>query len=141
MYKYKKLAIRFITLLFIIFSLIELIYYLFTSFNTFGLIYIISSLLIIFLLVPLMYNYNKYYSVPRISKLIIVIILGIFTSFILKGIVLNSISYIDASNIYSNKIFVIKNILKPIIYALLIIFTAFEFKSDTVINKRIYKKK
>ena len=60
----------------------------------------IGTKLIIFLLVPCAYNYKKYYSPARISKLIIIILLGIFASFVLDKITIK----IDSSSEYINKI-------------------------------------
>ena len=139
MFKYKKYALYTLTILFIIFSLIELIIYLTVKSTIFGLIYLFSNLLIIFLLVPCAYNYKKYYNPARISKFIIIILLGIFNSFFLGSIVLNGVNYTDSSIDYMNKIFVIKNILKVIIYAILTIITIFEFKIEKVIKKSIGK--
>ena len=139
MFKYKKYALYTLTILFIIFSLIELIIYLTVKSTIFGLIYLFINLLIIFLLVPCAYNYKKYYNPARISKFIIIILLGIFNSFFLGSIVLNGVNYTDSSIDYMNKIFVIKNILKVIIYAILTIITIFEFKIEKVIKKSIGK--
>ena len=140
MYKYKKIAINFITTIYILLSLLEVILYLFAKNNLFGLIYIIINIFIIFLLVPISYNYNKYFSSARLSKLIITFLLIIFTSFILQIIVLKNMGYIDASNLYIKKIFVIKNILKPIIDFIILIFILLEFKLDKLLmkNKKRY---
>lgn len=135
MYKYKKIAINFITTIYILLSLLEVILYLFAKNNLFGLIYIIINIFIIFLLVPISYNYNKYFSSARLSKLIITFLLIIFTSFILQIIVLKNMGYIDASNLYIKKIFVIKNILKPIIDFIILIFILLEFKLDKLLMK------
>ena len=134
MYKYKKNIIRILTCIYVILSIIEFIKYFFVNSNLFGLIYLIINLFIIFLLVTVAYNYNRYYSIPRISKLIITVILGIFSSYILKIVIINNMNYTDASIIYNNKIFITKNILKVIVYFLLTIFTIFEFKLDKLIK-------
>ena len=140
MYKYKKLAIGCITCIFILLTIIEIIIYMFSKNNLFGIYYIISSLFVIFLLVPVTHNYNKYFSSARLSKLIIVFLLIIFNSFILNMIVLKSMSYVDASNLYLNKIFVIKNVLKPIIDFGILIFILLEFKLDKLLMKNIKNK-
>ncbi|MDD6272572.1 MAG: hypothetical protein PUA90_03520 [bacterium] len=134
MYKYKKNIIRILTCIYVILSIIEFIKYFFVNSNLFGLIYLIINIFIIFLLVTVAYNYNRYYSIPRISKLIMAIVLGIFSSYILKDITINNMNYTDASIIYNNKIFITKNILKVIVYFLLTIFTIFEFKLDKLIK-------
>ena len=135
MYKYKKITINFITTIYILLSILEVIIYLFAKNNLFGLIYIIINLFIIFLLVPISYNYNKYFSSARLSKLIITFLLIIFASFILQIIVLKNMGYVDSSNLYIKKIFVIKNILKPIIDFIILIFILLEFKLDKLLMK------
>ena len=94
----------------------------------------IINFIIIFLMVPVAINYKKYYSPQRISKLIIILILMLINSYILGPIVLNSMSYIDSSSEYINSVFVIKNILKGIIFGLLLVFTTFEFKLQKLIQ-------
>jgi hypothetical protein len=141
MYKYKKISINFLTFAYIVLTIIELIKFLTASNNIYGVIYLCINLVIIFLLVPVCYNYKKYYSGVRLSKLIIIILLGIFSSYILGSIVLNNLNYIDGSKDYMKSIFVIKNILKGIIYGLLFIFTLLEFKLDKLLIKNINKDK
>lgn len=140
MYKYKKYTIKLLTLIYIILSIIEIVKYCLVDSCLYGLIYLLITLLIIFLLVPVSYNYNKYYSVARISKLIMIILIGIFNSYILNIIVINNMSYIDASVLYNKDIFVIKNILKGIIYFILVVFTAFEFKLDKILCNKLSNK-
>ena len=62
MYKYKKMTIKLIALLYIVITIIETVKYLFSDSNIFGLIYLLISSFIIFLLVPTSHNYNIYYS-------------------------------------------------------------------------------
>jgi len=133
MYKYKKLSINILTAIYIILFIVELIKYFMTDSNLYGVFYLLINLFIIFLLVPVVYNYKKYYSSARISKLIIILILGIFSNYILKYVVLNTMNYVDASNEYIASIKIIKNVLKSIIYGLLLIFTLLEFKLDKVL--------
>ena len=135
MYKYKKLAINIITVIYILLTIIEVLIYMFSKNNLFGLVYIICNLFLIFLLVPISYNYNKYFSTARLSKLIIVFLLIIFNSFILKSIVINSMGYVDGSKLYIDKIFVIKNVLKPIIDFVILLFILLEFKLDKLLMK------
>lgn len=139
MHKYKKYIIYFLTIIYIILTVIELIKYLIIDSNIFGLLYLLISLFIIFLLIPICYNYKKYYSPARISKLIIIILVGFFNSYILNIIVLNGMAFLDSSKEFIESIFIIKNILKIIIYSLLIIFTFFEFKLDKLLIKGINK--
>lgn len=137
MYKKKKLLLNIVNILFLVFSLMELIKY-FKIDNTFyGVIYLLINLVILFLLLPVTYNYKRHYSKARISKIILIIIIGLFNSFILNLIILNNMSYIDSSKEYMKSIFIFKNILKPILYGLLGLFLILETK----INKRIKKSK
>ena len=135
MYKKKKLLLNFINILFLIFSLIELIKY-FKIDNTLdGGRYLLINLVIIFLLLPVTFNYKRHYSTARISKIILIIIIGIFNSFILNLIVLKSMNYTDGSNDYIKSIFIFKNILKPILYLLLSGFLILESKSQYKLKK------
>lgn len=142
-YRYKKIIIATSMLLIIFLTLIEFIKYFSVESNLFGLNYMIINFIIIFLIVPVVYNYNRYYSPQRISKLIIIIVLGLFNSYILQLIVLNTMTYTDYSQEYINSIFWTKNVLKGIIYFVLIAFTIFEFKLEEMLikSKKISKKK
>lgn len=139
-FKIKKSTITLLTLNYIVLTIIEFIKYFCIDSNLFGLNYMIISLIIIFLLVPVCINYSKYYSPQRISKLIIIIILMVINSYALGPIILNSMSYIDSSNQYIESIFIIKNILKGIILCFLTIFTIFEFKLQKLIQNSKNKK-
>ena len=135
MYKIKKLILYILTLVFLILSGIELFKYFYVDTTLYGVIYLLVNLIILFFLIPVTYNYKRNFSNARISKLIIILIIGIFNSYILDKIVINNMSYVDSSAIYLNSIFVCKNILKGIVYGSLIVFTFFEAK----LNKRISK--
>ena len=136
MFKYKKLTIYTCTIMFVVFSFIELIKYLFCDNTLFGVYYLLVNLVIIFLLVPTAYNYKKYYSAARISKIILIIILGIINSFILEHIVIASMGYMDSTDDYIKSIFIYKNIFKGIIYLLLGILCYFEFGNEKVIDNK-----
>lgn len=137
MYKVKKTILYVLTLFFMILSLIELIKYFKVDTTLYGVLYLSINLIILFLLIPVTYNYKRNYSPARISKLILIIAIGIFNSFILNKIVLNNMNYVDSSILYISSIKVIKNILKGIFYGLLGIFTFFEAKMDKKISKMI----
>lgn len=134
MFKYKKTALIICTLLFLILSFIELIKYLFIDTNIYGLIYLINNLLIIFLLIPTTYNYKRRFSKIRISKFIMIILFGILNSFVLEHIVLSNYDVIDSSKKYIESIFFIKNILKSIIYVVLLFITILEFKGKVLVK-------
>jgi Na+/proline symporter len=139
LYILKKKILIITTLSFILLTLIEYIKYFFSANNIFGLIYLVLNIFIIFLIIPITKNYNKYYSGQRISKLIMIIVIGLFSSFILNKMVFNMLSYKDASQEYINSIFIIKNILKTIIYILLSIFTYHEFTLQQLIQNEQLK--
>lgn len=141
MYKVKKSILYLLTLSFMILSLIELIKYFKVDTTLYGVIYLSINLIILFLLIPVTYNYKRNYSSARISKLILIIIIGIFNSYILNKMVLGNMNYIDASILYISSIKIVKNILKGIVYVSLIIFTFLEAKLDKKISKMINKVK
>lgn len=141
MYKYKKLTLNIITVLYILFFLIEVVKYFIIDSTLYGLIYLLINLLIIFFLVPTAYNYKKYYSTARISKLIIILILGIFNSYILEYIVINNMNYIDSSREYIKSIFIYKDVFKGIIYFVIFVFTLLEFKLDKILMQHFETKK
>lgn len=134
MYKYKKIFIVCTSIIYILLTIIELIKYLNVDSNLYGVLYLLLSLIIIFFLVTVSYNYKRSYSTTRISKLIIIFVLGLFTSFLLNRILISSMTYFDSSSEMISSIEVIKNIIKPIIYLFVAAFTYFEIK-------KIYLKK
>lgn len=137
MYKKKKLLLNIVNISFLILSLIELIKYFKFDNTLYGVIYLLINLIIIFLLLPVTFNYKRHYSSARISKIILIIIIGLFNSYILNYIVIGNMSYIDSSKNFIKSIFIIKNILKPILYFILVIFLILE----TGINKKIKSSK
>ena len=134
MYKYKKIFIVCTSIIYVLLTIIELIKYLNVDSNLYGVLYLLLSLIIIFFLVTVSYNYKRSYSTTRISKLIIIVVLGLFTSFLLNRILISSMTYFDSSSEMISSIEVIKNIIKPIIYLFVAAFTYFEIK-------KIYLKK
>ena len=135
MFKIKKIIFQLLSIIYLFLTIIEIIKYIFTKSNLFGLIYLLISLFIVFLLIPTLINYKNKYSLARVSKLVIIVLVGLFNSYILKNIVITFMNYSDFSLNFSNYIFVIKNILKPILYFLILLF-AF---SETKILKKIVK--
>ncbi len=127
MKKYLKLIYLIIFICFIIFSFFEIKSYFTTYSNLFGVLYMLINLFILFLLLNLFINYKDRNYKLRVSKLFLIIILGIFSSFLLQSIISNII-YIDSSNKYivDNNIFI--HILKPILYSLLFILSIIELK-------------
>ena len=137
MFKYKKIVLYTCTILIVLLSLIELIKYFIIDNTLYGVFYLLINLIILFFLIPCAYNYKKYYSAARISKLIIIVVLGIFNCYILEHIIINTMSYVDSSTNYIKSIFIYKNIFKGIVYFILLLFTLFEFKLEKVLSKSI----
>lgn len=127
-FRYKKMFLVIITILFILLTFIELVNYLFIPSNLYGVIYLCIQIFIIFLFIPLTYNYKRHYSKERISKIIILIVIGLFASYLLNIIYFDASKYIDASQDMIDRIYIIKNYLKPIIYILLVGFVVLEIK-------------
>lgn len=128
MYKYKKIFIVFTSIIYVLLTIIELIKYLKVDSNLYGVLYLVLSLIIIFFLVTVTYNYKRSYSATRTSKLIIIVVLGLFNSFLLNKILIVSMSYFDSSSVMIDEIGFIKNIIKPIMYLFVAAFTFFEIK-------------
>ena len=139
MKKYNKYLLYFISSSYIILTIIEFIKYLLTKSNLFGLVYLIITALIIFFLVPTTINYKEKVSFARTSKFIIIIIIGIFCSFFLDGIVINNLKYIDYSQKYCDSIFVIKNVLKVILYVFILIVIMLDHNVFSIVCKKIKK--
>lgn len=137
MYKIKKLILYILTVIFLVLSGIELYKYFRVDTTLYGVIYLLVNLIILFFLIPVTYNYKRNFSMARISKLVIVLIIGIFNSYILDKIVINNMTYIDSSILYLDSIYVCKNILKGLVYCCLGIFTFFESKLNNKISKLI----
>lgn len=135
-YKYKKIFLLTFTLLYIVLTMVELIKYLKLDSELFGLIYNIINVFIIFLLIPVLYNYKRHYSKARISKLILIILLGLFNSCILKNIIISSMNYVDSSIIYAKNTYIIRNIIKIIMFLMLSIFTFIETKTTKIMLKK-----
>lgn len=139
MKKYNKYLLYFISSSYIILTIIEFIKYLLTKSNLFGLVYLIITALIIFFLVPTTINYKEKVSLARTSKFIIIIIIGIFCSFFLDGIVINNLKYIDYSQKYCDSIFVIKNVLKVILYVFILIVIMLDHNVFSIVCEKIKK--
>lgn len=135
-YRYKKIFLLTFTLLYIVLTIIELIKYLKLDSELFGLIYNIINVFIIFLLIPVLYNYKRHYSKARISKLILIILLGLFNSCILKTIIISSMNYVDSSIVYVKNIYIIRSIIKIIMFLMLSIFTFIESKTTKIVLKK-----
>jgi hypothetical protein len=139
MYKYRRILLYLSTISYIVLTIIELVKYLALESNLYGLIYLIMSSIFLFLLIPTTINYKNNYSMARFSKLLILVVLGIFNSFILNHIVFANMKYLDSSYEFLGYIRIIKNVLKPVVYFLLLILTLRECKLFSIIKKIINK--
>ena len=145
MKSFLKYSYILITILFIVCTFIEVGIYLNTYSNLLGIIYMFINYFILFLFFTITLNYSKGSRNIRISKNIMAIILGVFSSFFLGLIVPGLISYVDSSFIFNRRIYITSKIIKPILYLVLSVITLFEIKPNllNVIheNINIHKKK
>lgn len=130
MFKHRKIILCVLCTLYIIFTCLELVEYMNFYSNVFGMIYLLISVFIIFLFVPLVINYKRKYSLSRVSKLFLITLLGLFSSFVLPNI----INYIDLSKQYILNIKIYIYYLKPCIYLLLLIIILLEIKITKIIK-------
>jgi lysylphosphatidylglycerol synthetase-like protein (DUF2156 family) len=130
----KKSFYALITVVFIVLTVIELFEYFLCDSSLFGLIYLITNFVIIFFLGMITINFNRASKIYRISKIFIVIIIGLFSSFLLKNIVYMTLDYSVYSSSLETSIFLTKNILKPIIYFLLAVLDLLEV--NTLVKNR-----
>ena len=128
------------TIIFVALTLIEIIIYMNTYSNLLGIIYLFLNFFIIFLLATISFNYEKANPKIRISKNILVIIIGIFSSFIISLLVPHLIPYIDSSFVFEEKILIISKILKPILY-IIMIFLSYLDLNKKLINFNVLKKR
>ncbi len=87
--------------------------------NYAGIFYLFFSFFVMFLLFTSSYNFKKSNKNIRVSKNIIAILVGLFTSFILATLLPNIFNYKDSSLLFYDTIFVISKIVKPIMYLML----------------------
>ena len=112
MHKYSK----YIFPLFLILTIIETIIYMFSKSNYYGLFYLIINYIITFFLLNLNFKSDKKI---YLSKVIVVVFLGLFSSFLLISILENTYTYNDDSSTYIDKIMIISKIIKPLIYMII----------------------
>ena len=139
MFKIKKLYLYLFTFFYMLISLLELVSYLKIDNTLYGVYYLIINLVILFFLIPVVYNYKRTYSKARVSKIIIITILLIFNSFVLEHILLNTMNYMDSSKLYLENIFIYKNILKGILSFSLVVFLIYETNLNKTIKNKFKK--
>lgn len=118
-----------LTSIFSLLTIYEVIIYILGKSNYFGLFYLIFNLFIVFLMFMVSVNIKKGNTMIRISKNAIIVILGIFCSFVLKLILSGVFGYVDESNVYISNIFISLKVVKPIIYLILGILSYLEYKN------------
>lgn len=118
-----------LTSIFSLLTIYEVIIYILGESNYFGLFYLILNLFIVFLMFMVSVNIKKGNTMIRISKNAIIVVLGIFCSFVLKLILSGVFGYVDESNAYISNIFISLKVGKPIIYLMLGILSYLEYKN------------
>ena len=118
-----------LTSIFSLLTIYEVIIYILGKSNYFGLFYLILNLFIVFLMFMVSVNIKKGNTMIRISKNAIIVVLGIFCSFVLKLILSGEFGYVDESNAYISNIFISLKVVKPIIYLILGILSYLEYKN------------
>lgn len=118
-----------LTSIFSLLTIYEVIIYILGKSNYFGLFYLILNLFIVFLMFMVSVNIKKGNTMIRISKNAIIVVLGIFCSFVLKLIHSGVFGYVDESNAYISNIFISLKVGKPIIYLMLGILSYLEYKN------------
>lgn len=126
--KFIKYFYVFLTASFLILTSCEIFIYMKMESNYVGIFYLFFNFFIMFLLFSISINYDKSTKNIRISKNIIAILLGIFTSFVLTLIIPHIFGYTDSSYLFEDSIFIIGKIIKPIVYALLGVVSVLELK-------------
>ena len=118
----------FVTIVFCLSTLFEIYNYMFFNSNLFGFIYLLINCFISSGLIIMCYNFKIANVKIRISKNLLTIILGLFSSFLLYYVVVGFLSYVDESQDFINRIFLSVKVFKPILYFVLLIFSLLEYK-------------
>lgn len=116
-----------ITALFSILTVIEIFIYMKMYSNLLGVIYLYINFFIFFMLYTVSINYNKANKNIRFSKIILLIILGIISSFVVSLMIPYFIDYTDSSFVFEEKVFIISKIFKPLLYLALGYFSYLEY--------------
>lgn len=138
---YKNIS-KYILILFMILTFIEIGIYMFSESNYYGVYYIVLNILICLSLIIINYNYSKASKVIRLSKNIINLLIVLFNNYFLLN-VLNSIyKYVDSSSKYISNVYIISRIVKPILLVILVVISILEiYKIDITKYKVNYHKK
>lgn len=115
-----------ISVIFLVLTFIEIIVYMRMYSNLLGIIYLFLNFFILFLLITISFNYEKANKKIRISKVVLAIIIGIISSFVISLLIPSLITYTDSSFVFEDKVFLISKVLKPILYLTLLVLCYFE---------------
>lgn len=125
-----------LTFMFVVITCLEFINYLNFESNFIGLLYLIVNFVILFLLINMVLNFGKSNYKIRISKNLIVIVLGILSSYLLGYIIPWFLDYSDSSFLFVENIYVYSKVLKPILYVFLGVICILEILYKKEISKR-----
>lgn len=128
-----KYIYMFLTAVFILFTAFEVYVYMKMDASYVGIFYLLFNFFIMFMLFTISCNFSEANKKIRLSKNIIVIVVGLFTSFVLTSMLSSLFSYSDASYIFNESVFVVSKIIKPIIYFLLFVVSVVEVKLKKLI--------
>lgn len=125
------------SILYVLATIYEIYIYMSMESNYVGIIYLFLSFFVMFLMLTVSYNYDRASVRHRISKNIIAISVGLFSSYIISLILPHVMDYEDASRMFINNTSLCSIIVKPVIYLGLGIITFLEYRR---FKTGIYKK-
>lgn len=133
---YKKIYM-FITFIFMLLTLVEFVIYILNESNYFGFYYLLISIFTVFMIIGVNLNYAKADKKIRLSKSIIIMLLTLFCSFLLPNLLNDYYSYIDNSQNYIKRIYMMLKFIKPLISIILVVISALDFKQINISNYKI----
>ena len=125
------------SILYVLATIYEIYIYMSMESNYVGIFYLFLSFFVMFLMLTVSYNYDRASVKHRISKNIIAISVGLFSSYIISLILPHVMGYEDASRMFINNTSLCSIIVKPVIYLGLGIITFLEYRR---FKTGIYKK-
>lgn len=123
-------------LIYILVTILEIVKYFISESSLYGLIYLIMCIIVIFFITTTTINYNKGNKNKRFSKILIAVLLGLFSSFLLPMLIDNSLNY-EILNSYIDRNKLTINIIKPIIYLLFLLIAFYDIKMNSKKSKNI----
>ncbi len=116
---------QYLYLLFLFLTFVETIIFLLNEANYYGLFYLIINFVLCYFLKDIYKSINR----ERIVKNIIVILLGLFSSFILYLLLTSLFTFTDYSKDFIQNTFIIMKVLKPIMYLFIAGMSYLEYKT------------